>query len=134
MSETAKVLVYSDDRTVREQVRLALGKRLAADLPDITVFECATQPAVITALDAGGIDLIILDGEATPSGGIGLAKQVKDEITNCPPVLLMVIRSADAWLATWCRADAVTPYPIDPQRLPQAAAALLRSRLAPQAV
>ena len=30
-----KVLVYSDDRTTRESVRLALGKRPAADLPEL---------------------------------------------------------------------------------------------------
>ena len=35
----ATVLVYSDDRTVREQVRLALGRRVAADLPEIEVGE-----------------------------------------------------------------------------------------------
>ena len=34
-SDKATVLLYSDDRTVREQVRLALGRRIAADLPDI---------------------------------------------------------------------------------------------------
>jgi len=33
MTATAKVLLYSDDRIVREQVRLALGKRVAATCP-----------------------------------------------------------------------------------------------------
>jgi DNA-binding response OmpR family regulator len=124
---TAKVLVYSDDRSVRQQVRLALGRRVAADLGEIDVFECATYQAVLRALDAGGIDLLILDGEAVPLGGMGLARQVKDEIANCPPVLLLVARVADAWLATWSRAEAVEPYPIDPVRLPQSVADLLRA-------
>ncbi len=124
---TTKVLVYSDDRSVRQQVRLALGRRVAADLPEIDVLECATYQAVLRALQAGGIDLLILDGEAVPLGGMGLARQVKDEIANCPPVLLLVARVADAWLATWSRAEAVQPYPIDPVRLPEAVAGLLRS-------
>lgn len=128
--QTAKVLLYSDDRTVREQVRLTLGTRVAADVPALEVFETATQPAVLKAMDAGGFDLVILDGEATPSGGIGLCKQLKDEIANCPPVLLLVARVADGWLATWSRADGVSAYPVDPQRLPALAADLLRSRLA----
>ena len=132
-SDKATVLLYSDDRTIREQVRLALGRRIAADLPDIEVFECATQPAVIKALDAGGIDLCIFDGEAVPLGGMGLCRQVKDEVVGCPPILLLVARVADAWLATWSRADAVVPYPIDPQRLPDAAARLLRDRLGAEA-
>jgi DNA-binding response OmpR family regulator len=130
---TARVLLYSDDRTTREQVRLTLGRRLAADLPELEVFEVATQPVVLQAMDAGGIDLVILDGEATPSGGIGLCHQLKNEIKDCPPVLLLVARAADAWLATWSEADAITPYPVDPVRLPAAAAELLRARLAAKA-
>jgi DNA-binding response OmpR family regulator len=130
---TARVLLYSDDRTTREQVRLTLGRRLAADLPELEIYEVATQPVVLQAMDAGGIDLAILDAEATPSGGMGLCHQLKNEITDCPPVLLLVARSADAWLATWSEADAITPYPVDPVRLPAAAADLLRARLASKA-
>lgn len=126
---TATVLLYSDDRTVREDIRLALGSKLAADLPPIKVVEVATLPALLAAVDAGGIDLMILDGEATPAGGFGIAHQVKDEVADCPPVLLLIARVADAWLATWSNADAVVPYPIDPVRLPGAAAELLRDRL-----
>jgi len=133
MKTTARVLLYSDDRTTREQVRLALGKKLAADLPELDVFEVATQPVVLQTMDAGGIDLVILDGEATPSGGMGLCHQLKNEITDCPPVLLLVARVADAWLATWSEADAITSYPVDPVRLPAAAAELLRARLAAEA-
>ena len=127
--ETAKILLYSDDRTTREQVRLALGRRLAADLPQLDIFDVATHAAVLAAVDAGGLDLLILDGEATPSGGMGLCKQLKDEIPECPPVLVLIMRVADAWLATWSRADASSLYPIDPVRLPTTVAELLRTRL-----
>ena len=127
--DTATILVYSDDRTTREQVRLALGRRVASDLPEIEVYETATQPAVLSAMDAGGFDLLILDGEANPAGGIGLCKQLKDEIAECPPILVLIIRVADSWLATWSRADAVSMYPVDPVRLPSAVADLLRARL-----
>ena len=127
--DTATILVYSDDRTTREQVRLALGRRVASDLPEIEVYEAATQPAVLAAVDAGGIDLLILDAEANPAGGIGLCKQLKDEVAECPPVLVLIIRVADSWLATWSRAEAVSMLPIDPVRLPGAVAELLRARL-----
>lgn len=123
---TLRILVYSDDRTVREQVRLALGRKVAADLPEIEVVETATQPAVLKAMDAGGVDLAILDGEAVPSGGIGLCHQLKDEIPDCPPVVLLVARVADAWLATWSEADALTSFPVDPVRLPEVVAEVLR--------
>jgi DNA-binding NarL/FixJ family response regulator len=118
------ILLYSSDRRTRENVRFALGRRVAPDLPEVRVLEVATQPAVITAMDAGGIDLAILDGEAVP-GGMGVARQLKDEIHRCPPILLLTGRPDDAWLATWSRADGAVPHPIDPVRLPEAAANLL---------
>lgn len=127
--DKARVLLYSDDRNVRDQVRLALGRVLARDLPGIEVVDFATEAAVVSALDAGGYDLAILDGEAVPLGGMGLCHRLKDEIADCPPVLLLIARVADAWLATWSRADAVTAYPVDHERLPAAAADLLRRRL-----
>ena len=125
-----KVLVYSDDRTTRESVRLALGKRPAADLPVLEYVECATEPAVIKTMDKGGIDLAVLDGEAVPAGGMGIARQLKDEIFQCPPVLVITGRPQDAWLATWSRAEAAVSHPIDPVRLAEVTADLLRQRLA----
>lgn len=121
------ILLYASDRTVRENVRFTLGRRVAADLPAIKVLEVATQPAVLTAMDRGGIDLAILDGEAVP-GGMGLCRQLKDEIFPCPPLMVLTARRDDAWLATWSRADGVVPHPVDPIRLPEAVAALLRAR------
>jgi len=123
---TLTVLVYSDDRSTREQVRRALGRRPAAGLPLLEYVECATEPAVIARMDHGGIDLVVLDGEAVPAGGMGICRQLKDEIYRCPPVLLLIGRREDAWLATWSRADAVVPYPLDPHALAAAAAALLQ--------
>lgn len=125
-----RVLVYSDSRLTRRDVVLALGRRPAADLPAVEILECATEPAVIAAADAGGLDLLILDGEASPAGGMGVARQLKDEIYRCPPILVLIARPQDAWLATWSRADAVTAHPVRPIELADAAADLLRSRIA----
>lgn len=126
--ETRTVLVYSDDRTTREQVRLAIGRRPAADLPRVEYVECATEPAVMKAMRAGGIDVAVFDGEAAPYGGIGLARQIKDEIYQCPPVLVLVGRAQDGWLATWSRAEAVLSHPLDPAAVAAAVADLLRRR------
>jgi CheY-like chemotaxis protein len=129
------VLVYSDDATVRATIRGALGTRPAPDLPEVRIHEVATEPAVIEAMDAiaktgARIDLAILDGEAVPAGGIGIARQLKDEIYQCPPLLVLTGRAQDGWLATWARADAIVPHPIDPVRLADITAALLRPRVA----
>ncbi|MDX6359887.1 MAG: hypothetical protein QOH37_2941 [Nocardioidaceae bacterium] len=126
---TLRVLVYSDDVDVRQQVILALGRRPHPDLPELTYVEVATEPVVIANLDAGGIDLAILDGEAAPAGGMGIAKQLKDEIYRCPPVIVLTGRPQDAWLATWSRAEAAVPHPIDPVQLADAVIGLLRSRV-----
>lgn len=125
-----RVVVYSDDRTTREQVRLALGTRVAADLAPVALVEVATRVALVNAVDAGGVDLVVLDGEASPAGGLGMARQLKDEVAACPPLLVLVARQQDAWLATWSGADAALPYPLDPVRLPEVVADLLRASLA----
>ena len=123
-----KVLVYSDDSNTRAQVVLSLGKRPHPDLPALEYVECATEPVVISTMDAGGVDLAILDGEAAPAGGMGICRQLKDEIYQCPPILLLVGRREDGWLATWSRADAAVPHPIDPIVLAETVTRLLRSR------
>ena len=123
------VLVYSDNARTREQVMLALGKRVHPKLPDLTYTEVATAPVVVKTVDAGGVDLAILDGEATPAGGLGIAKQLKDEIADCPPILVLTGRPDDAWLASWSRAEASVPQPIDPIELASTVIALLRRQL-----
>jgi DNA-binding response OmpR family regulator len=125
----ATVLIYSDDADVRSRMRLALGRRPAADVPRLRYVECATMPAVIDAVDAGGLDVLVLDGEAQPAGGMGVCRQLKAEIFDCPPVLVVTGRRDDAWLAAWSRADAVVPLPIDGVNLAAATAELLRRQL-----
>jgi len=120
-----KILVYSDNPNTRDQVRTALGRRIHPDLPDLTYLDVATAPVVVSSVDAGGIDLAILDGEATPAGGMGLAKQLKDEVANCPPIVVLTGRPDDAWLASWSRAEAAVSHPIDPIRLGEAVVAVL---------
>lgn len=125
---TLRVLVYSDDRIVRRQVMTALGRRPAADLPALEYVEVATPAMAVSVVDAGGLDLLILDGEAVPVGGMGLCRQLKDEIYHCPPILLLVGRPQDAWLATWSRADGVTSHPLDAIALARSVTTLLRAR------
>ncbi|MFE0103761.1 hypothetical protein [Streptomyces sp. NPDC059009] len=133
MQPTATVLVYSDNASTREQVRLATGRRPATDVPEVEFVECATLPAVLKELGHGGIDVCVLDGEAVPAGGMGVCRQIKDEIFQCPPVLLLMGRPQDAWLATWSRAEAAVTLPVEPVEFAGALAALLRTRLAVEA-
>jgi DNA-binding response OmpR family regulator len=129
-----KVVVYSHDAATRASVRLAIGRRPAPDVPEAEVTEVATEAMLWRVLDAGQADVMILDGEAQPAGGMGVCRQAKDEIHNCPPVLLIIGRADDGWLATWSRADAVISHPIDPIELARALAGLMRQRTPGSAV
>ena len=124
-----KVLVYSDDVNTRNQVMLALGKRPHPDLPSLEYVEVATEPVVIQQMDSRTIDVAILDGEAVPAGGMGISKQLKEEVYRCPPILVLTGRVQDAWLATWSKADAVVPHPIDPIQLAETFIKLVRERV-----
>ncbi|MBA9006670.1 hypothetical protein [Thermomonospora cellulosilytica] len=125
-----KVLVYSDDADTRAQVRMAIGRRPAADLPRVEYVEVATQPAVVARLDEGDIDVAVVDAEAQPAGGLGVCRQAKDEVYDCPPFVAIIARRDDGWLATWSRADAVVSQPLDPMALAEAVADQLRRRRA----
>lgn len=125
--QALRILVYSDDAATRDRVMTALGKHLHPDLPELSYVEVATEPVVIRQMDAGGIDLAILDGEATPAGGMGICKQLKDEITPCPPIVVLTGRADDAWLAKWSHADAALAHPVDPMALSSAVLGLLRT-------
>lgn len=129
-SPSLSVLVYATDAAVRDAVRMAVGRRPAADLGRITYVECEGGEDVVAKVDAGGLDLCVLDGEAWPTGGMGLSRQLKNEIAEsiCPPMLLLVGRSDDAWLATWSQADAVVTHPIDAVELAAVVTRLLRAR------
>lgn len=126
-TDALRILVYSDNVQAREEVMRALGKRLHPELPEFDYVEVATGPMVIRTMDEGGIDLAILDGEATPTGGMGIAKQLKDELHSCPPIVVITGRPDDAWLARWSRAEAAVPHPIDPIVLGRTVLGLLRA-------
>ena len=129
-AKALNILLYSSDADCRAQVMAALGRRPAAELPRVEYLEVATEPMVTRLMSEGGIDLVILDGEAAPAGGLGMCRAMKDEVFRCPPVLVLTGRPQDAWLATWSRADGVVPHPIDPLVLVEVAATLLRGRVA----
>jgi len=138
MSATHKpiIIVFSDDASVRASIVAALGKRVSDDLPEHQIEEFATGPALRAFVDRKSVtgqlraDLFILDGEAVPEGGMGIARQLKDEVFNCPPVLLITGRREDAWLAAWSRAEASVIHPIDPFTLANTVADLMRSHTA----
>jgi len=125
VERSLRVLLYSDDLDTRSQVLLAVGRRVKRGGPEIEWVETATHAAVLDHADAGGFDLFVLDGEAAKSGGMGLCRQLKNELFRCPPVLVLTGRPQDAWLASWSLADAVVAAPFDPVELQRVVVGLL---------
>lgn len=127
-SHSRKLLfaVYSDDLSVREAIITSLGKRVSSNHPEHQVIEFATGTGLKEfARGKKQVDLYILDGEAVPEGGLGIARQLKDEIYECPPTLVITGRAQDAWLAGWSGADAVVTHPIDPFTMAKSVAQVL---------
>jgi DNA-binding response OmpR family regulator len=122
------VLIYSDDPLVRERVLLAVGRRPDPGLDRIDWIEAGDAGTVTRLVDAGGIDLCILDAEAAPTGGMGICRALKNEVADCPLMLLLVARRDDAWLARWSLADAALRHPADPADLTDAVVRLLKLR------
>ena len=128
---TAKIAIYSDDLSVRQAVKAALGSKLAGGI-EVETIEFATADALRLYVDETGtkgevrVDLFILDGEAVPEGGLGVARQLKDEVFNCPPSIVLIARQSDSWLAAWSRAEASLLHPVHPFALAKTASELLQ--------
>ncbi|WP_297544583.1 hypothetical protein [Amycolatopsis sp.] len=129
--ESLRILVFSHKPGVRESIVNAIGRKPATDLAKVTFVEVSGIADVLSEMDAGTVDLAILDGEAQPTGGIGLTRQLKNEITDCPPIVVAVRRKDDRWLATWSQADAVLVHPLDPLTAAETVAGVLRARRVP---
>src|SRR5947209_14571016 len=81
-SDATTVLVFSNRPKVREAIINAVGRRPAADVGRLHYVEVGTIDEVLAEVDAGRVDLAILDGEAQPTGGMGLSRQLKNEIVR----------------------------------------------------
>lgn len=128
-TRTRIVLLYGDDPAVRDRMRLAIGTRPAADLT-VRFVDATTYAECVGLVDDVDVDVLVLDGESAPTGGLGIARQLKDEVPDCPPTCVVIARAADRWLAAYARADATLMHPLDPITTAGTVAGLLRARAA----
>ena len=117
------VLVVSDSARVREEV--------IASLPDagITVRELSRGADVLPAVLAKKPDLIVLDSQIGRMGGMATTLDLHLEAGagRAPhvPVLQLLDRRADVFLARRSEAEGWVVKPIDPLRLGRAISAVL---------
>ena len=93
--------------------------------------ETATHAAVVEHAQTGRFGLLVLDGEAAKAGGLGICRQLKAEVYECPPIVVLTGRPQDAWLAAWSEADAVIAAPFDPFEVRETDCQTLRAARAP---
>jgi DNA-binding response OmpR family regulator len=96
----------------------------------VRFIDASTYGEVLRLFESTDIDLVLLDGEAAPAGGLGIARQLRDELDDCPPLCAVIARAADRWLAAYARVDATLVHPLDPVLAAQTVTRLLRERAA----
>lgn len=125
-ARTHTVLLYSDRLEVRDRVRQAIGTRPARGVT-VTFADAATYDECLSIVDKTDISLLVLDGEAQPAGGLGIARQLRDEVEDCPPICVVIARAADRWLAAYAKVDATLVHPLDPITTGRVVADILQS-------
>jgi len=125
VTDTASILLYSDNPNLRREVRQAVGDTIGAGNVAVQWAEVATAEMAMMLTRDDTFDLIIGDNETAKLGGTGLTRQMRNELDWEPRVLLLLARQQDAWLAAWCGANAVIQRPIDPFTLRQRVTELL---------
>lgn len=118
------VLVASDEAWVRDEVRAVLSGR-----PDIEVHEVTTGVSVLPAVEEYVPELVIVDLQIGNMGGMAACMNLRleesaDRIDHVP-VLMLLDRRADVFLARRAGAEGWVLKPLDPIRLRKAVDALL---------
>jgi len=125
-----RILLVTTDRRVSVSVTTAL-----LGLPDLDVLEVRTPQRALQQLDdVGGFALVVADADTAPTGGFAMSREVKARLRmdrDVPPVLLLIARKDDKWLAEWSEADAFIRKPVDPFDFREVVEALIEGRDVP---
>jgi DNA-binding response OmpR family regulator len=122
----ADIVVATDSISVFDQINSVVGG------PDATVRWIRSGLAVREELNARPTDLAIVDMQIGTMGGVAVSFDLRLEadagrLIRCP-VLLVLDRRADVFLARRSGAEGWILKPLDPIRLRRAVAALLAGR------
>lgn len=113
----------SDAPTVRNELRAALVA------PDTEIHEVASGPDAVEAVRDGGIDLVVVDLQMGNMGGMAVCLELTLEQSygqlEHVPVLMLLDRRPDVFLARRSAAEGWIVKPLDPLRLRRAVRALL---------
>ncbi len=98
--------------------------------PDVLILEADSGPAVFSLLREEDVDLVILDLQIGTMGGMAICLELRNEesygANEHVPVLMLLDRRPDVFLARRSGAEGFVVKPLDPQRVRRAVRALLR--------
>lgn len=119
----AKILVGSDAPSLRRQVAAAIAG------PGAEVLEATSGPHVVETVRRDPPSLVIVDMQMGNMGGMAvcLELQLEESYADRPhvPVLMLLDRRPDVFLARRSGAEGWLVKPLDPLRLRRATSALL---------
>jgi len=117
------VLIAADSKGVRDEVRSVLGTR------EYTVREVTSGPFVVAAVKEHTPDLLVCDFQIGNMGGMAITLELRTEESggrlDHVPVLLLLDRRPDVFMARRSEADGFLVKPLDPIRLRRAIASIL---------
>jgi DNA-binding response OmpR family regulator len=115
---SVRALVVSADRATREQMALAtrsIGRRLGEP---VEFLEAADGEQGVRVAWRERPDLIVADEIASRAGAFALAKDLRGAAEPFRgPIVILLDRHHDAWLAKWSGADLWFVKPVDPFEL-----------------
>ncbi|HEX9342257.1 MAG TPA: hypothetical protein VF995_01400 [Actinomycetota bacterium] len=118
------ILLVAATPHARERLLLAL-ERLEATGEEVHFLEAANGNDALAIAEARRPDLVVVEVGVTPYGGFGLTRDIKAMPELSCPVIVVLERLQDEWLARWSGADALVTRPVDPFALAQVATKLL---------
>lgn len=131
-----EVLVYSDNRDVRNDIMRGLGRKVGKGGPAVNWTESATPDGAMAKIKEAfesdnAFDLLILDAETPKLGGIGLGKMVRDEVDPDAKFIIYIARPQDDWLARVSHPNAVLAYPVNSRELTDTVSRVLTTEVTP---
>ena len=117
------ILVASDAPSVRAEIGAIAGR------PDITIIEARSGPAVMAEVAESLPDLVVVDLQMGNMGGMAVCLELRLEASydklGHVPVLMLLDRRPDVFLARRSGAEGWLVKPLDPIRLRRSVTALL---------
>lgn len=114
-----KVLVVSDDAALREELRFGFPQEFEVEL-------ARDARDALQILQDGAYALVIADIQTGSSGGFALAKDMSQSPRLAEiPILMLLEREQDAWLAREAGARGHRTKPLEVDRLATEALALI---------